>query len=449
MAKPDFLDPEIEKLTEKLAKDPNSMVFAPLADSYRRSGLIEEAIDIVKKGLDKHPDYASAYIVLGRCYQDQKMYELARAEFEKALEVAPENFVAAKLYANMLVSLGQKEEAIKRYNQLLETNPGNEEIKRSLEDLRPEEVESVPEELSSEADPSVFDVGSMGEKRGPPAGALGANDVPPDTDGEAPDLAAVFGEGFRTPDAEEVEQIGRSPFDFGTIPESASREPEKREKNEDVPPAFLEPTATGERRTVRKPLDLGGAPEPSTGDEEQPEGKKVDDVHGGPYEQLPDGELPQAPEVDKGLGELYAAQGAIDKAIETYEELLEKEPSNEEYKKRLAELRAGSEPIVREESIFPSEILEPMPESPAPIAQPQPTPEAQPPDAPEPKRPSTNQTISLSELFGGEEVTSGPVRPKETTHPSTMDEKEKTKSKKEESKEGLESFENWLDGLEK
>jgi len=445
MADRGFLDPEIEKLTEKLAKEPNSLVFAPLADSYRRSGLIEEAIDIVKKGLDKHPDYASAYIVLGRCYQDQKMYELARAEFEKALEIAPENFVAAKLYANMLVSLGQKEEAIKRFNQLLETDPGNKEIRQTLEELRPEEVESEPKELSSEADPDVFNVGSIGETREAAAGVSDMRGVPPDTDDEAPDLATVFGHGSETPRVEEVEETGRSPFDFGTIPESASKEPEKIEKGEDTPPAFLEPTVVGQRGAVRKPLDLGSAPEPSTGEEEQPEGAGVGDGHG-PYEKLPDGKPPEA---DEGLAELYAAQGAIDKAIETYEKLLEKEPSNEEYKKRLAELRPDPESVIREESVFPSEILEPTPESPARVAQPQPTQEAQPPDEPEPKMPPTLETISLNELFKDEEVVSGPVRPKETTHPSTLDEKEKPKSKGEESKEGLESFQNWLDGLEK
>lgn len=446
MAAPGFLDPEIERLTEKLAKDPNSMVFAPLADSYRRSGLIEEAIDIVKKGLDKHPRYASAYIVLGRCYQDQKMYELARAEFEKVLEIAPENFVAAKLYANMLVSLGQKEEAIKRFKQLLETDPGNAEVKNSLEQLRPEEAAPVPEELSSDADPSVFDVGTFAEKMEP-----AASGAPSDTgNDEAPDLARVFGGGSSTPETEEVEGTGRSPFDFGTILDSASEEPEKSEKNVDTPPAFLEPTVIGQEGAVRKPLDLGGIIEPDTGKELLPESEEESGVPG-PYAQLPGQELPETPEVDKGLAEVYVAQGATDRAIETYEKLLEKEPSNEEYKRRLEELRKGPEPVIREESIFPSEILEPTPESSIPIAQPQPTPEVQPPDDPGPKRPSTEETISLDELFKDEDVTSGPVRPKETVHPSVMDGKEKAKSREDEEskREGLESFQNWLDGLEK
>jgi hypothetical protein len=75
----------------------------------------------------------------------------------------------------------------------------------------------------------------------------------------------------------------------------------------------------------------------------------------------------------------------------------------------------------------------------------------QPPDDLGPKRPSTEETISLDELFKDEDVTSGPVKPKETVHPSVMDGQEKAKSREDEEskREGLESFQNWLDGLEK
>lgn len=453
MADPGFLDPEIERLTDKLSKDPNSMVFAPLADSYRRSGLIEEAIDIVKKGLEKHPDYASAYIVLGRCYQDQKMYELARAEFEKALEVAPENFVAAKLYANMLVSLGQKEEAIKRYKQLLETDPGNAEVKKSLEELRPDEAESVPEELSSEADPSVFDVGRITEKKEPDMDMSGAVGISSGAETEgAPDLTTLFSGKPAASETEGEEGGGRSPFDFGTIPDSASREPERTKKESDTPPAFLEPTVVTERGAERKELDFGGVAGTDT-EEKLPEGEGAGEggfAVSGPYAELPTQESREAAEQDKRLAEIYAEQGATEKAIETYERLLEKEPSNEAYKKRLAELREGVQSIVREESIFPSEILQPTPESSDSVDEPESAPEPTPPDDSSSEKPPAQQTISLNELFKDDEVISGPIRPKETVHPSMMDTEEKPKSTDdEESKEGFESFENWLDGLEK
>ena len=72
-----YLDPEIERLTELYEKDPTARVFAPLADAYRKSKLYDEAIDILKKGLEIHPGYVSAHLVLARCYYDKDMLQLA------------------------------------------------------------------------------------------------------------------------------------------------------------------------------------------------------------------------------------------------------------------------------------------------------------------------------------------------------------------------------------
>ena len=62
------LPPEIEKLSERLAKDPKSLVFSSLANAYRKNNMIDEAIEILQKGLEIHPNNVSARIVLGRCY---------------------------------------------------------------------------------------------------------------------------------------------------------------------------------------------------------------------------------------------------------------------------------------------------------------------------------------------------------------------------------------------
>lgn len=54
------LRPEIETLSQKLETDPKSKVFAQLADAYRKSNMIDEAIEIAKKGLEIHPNYGAA-----------------------------------------------------------------------------------------------------------------------------------------------------------------------------------------------------------------------------------------------------------------------------------------------------------------------------------------------------------------------------------------------------
>ena len=55
-------------------------------------GKSSEALDIALKVVEKHPDYARAYEVLGRIYQALGDAEKARAEFEKALDLMKEDF---------------------------------------------------------------------------------------------------------------------------------------------------------------------------------------------------------------------------------------------------------------------------------------------------------------------------------------------------------------------
>ena len=62
---------EIEKLERRYAENPDGRFFAPLADAYRKAGNLVRALELVRAGLGKHPDYLSAHIVLGRCLLDK------------------------------------------------------------------------------------------------------------------------------------------------------------------------------------------------------------------------------------------------------------------------------------------------------------------------------------------------------------------------------------------
>ena len=58
---------EIEKLEARYRDNPKGRNFAPLADAYRKAGLIDNAVELCQTGLKLHPDYVSAYIVYARC----------------------------------------------------------------------------------------------------------------------------------------------------------------------------------------------------------------------------------------------------------------------------------------------------------------------------------------------------------------------------------------------
>ena len=92
---------EIEKLEARYRENPKGRNFAPLADAYRKAGLIDNAIELCQTGLQLHPDYVSGHIVHGRCLVDKKDDTGAEVVFRKVLDLDPENILALKVLAEI------------------------------------------------------------------------------------------------------------------------------------------------------------------------------------------------------------------------------------------------------------------------------------------------------------------------------------------------------------
>ncbi len=104
---------EIEKLERRYAENPKGRNFAPLADAYRKAGQLDQAIELCKNGIERHPDYVSAYIVYGRCLVDMKDDTAADEVFHKVLSLDPENIIGLRV-------LGEIAERNSRFDQAVE-----------------------------------------------------------------------------------------------------------------------------------------------------------------------------------------------------------------------------------------------------------------------------------------------------------------------------------------
>jgi len=141
---------EIERLREKTEKDPNSKLFVPLAEEYKKAGMYDEAIDALIKGLEKQPTYLSARVSLGKIYIERGMLADAMAEFEKVIAAIPENLYAHKKLAEIYRELGDKDKAIKEFRTVLKLNPLDEWAATSLSSLEKEPVPPVQEPLAEQ-----------------------------------------------------------------------------------------------------------------------------------------------------------------------------------------------------------------------------------------------------------------------------------------------------------
>lgn len=152
---------DIEKLRLKVEKDPASRLFLPLAEEYRKSGMLDEAIAALLRGLERHPGYTSARVALGRIYIEKDMLQDARAEFERVISVVPDNLFAHKKLADIYRDLGETDKAVAEYRTVLTLNPLDEEAMACLDSIGGgPEVERrssfSPEEAGGEGPRGIF-----------------------------------------------------------------------------------------------------------------------------------------------------------------------------------------------------------------------------------------------------------------------------------------------------
>ncbi len=118
-------DQALPALEKRVEENPESLAFARLADAYRKKGDVQRAIDICTDGLNKHPDYATGHIILGRCRLEQESFDHALHEFTETCRLDRNNQMAIKMLADIYSKQGREGKAGDLYNILLRMDPEN------------------------------------------------------------------------------------------------------------------------------------------------------------------------------------------------------------------------------------------------------------------------------------------------------------------------------------
>ncbi len=126
---------EIKKYEDTLAKDPLSFCFAPLAELYRKVGLLDEAVDVARKGCGHHPEYVGGFMALGRAYFEKGLKNESREALERVIAVNPDNNLALKLLSQLYLDFGEYQLAENVLRALLAMNPDDVESNLLLRSL--------------------------------------------------------------------------------------------------------------------------------------------------------------------------------------------------------------------------------------------------------------------------------------------------------------------------
>ena len=150
---------DIERFEAEYAERPDGLVFARLADAYRKTGDPERALTLLEQGLRRHPNYFSALIVQARSFLDLERSAEAEEAFRRVLALDGENMVALQALGELARERGALEEAAGWYERLVQVDPLNEDAAAAFRqlaerDLR-EATEVIARDLESPEPPSV------------------------------------------------------------------------------------------------------------------------------------------------------------------------------------------------------------------------------------------------------------------------------------------------------
>ncbi len=297
------LNQQIDRLEEiyKSDKDPQGRAFVPLAEAHRRLGDFGKALALIQEGLVVHPDFASAHMVAGWVHRSRQEPDDAMRSFERVLELDGENSLARAAIAELI-----DDQRAQTYRDKMAMKKAAGESAVGITD---EERPVVPIASLAPAAPAVTPSAPLG-----PAESVSAGVHRP-----------------VVPIASLAPGVERPVVPIASLAPGAP--------DETVAATGLLPNGTG--RPVVSILSL--APD---GDEDAA------------YDEVPvGGEI-----YTQTLAELYASQGATDKAIEVYRELIETDPDDESLNSRLAELESlepGSLGMPDQRQTVPIESLAP------------------------------------------------------------------------------------------
>ena len=373
------LSPKIEDLKARVRLDPKSRLFVPLAEELRKIGRREDAEAVLRSGLEHHSGYLSAWISLGRCLIERGERTEATGALMNALSIDPGNVVAARMLADNYLALGEKVEAIKKLKRVRALLPSDTSVEEAIASLERELGQTPPSPAPAPPEPAA---GFQPSATQPPAdqevsGAplLQAESPEPESETEQPVSAG----------AAEPEPVGSSPEPSGPseMQVAASRPFFLQGDEQDDEPAAVAPE---ERQYVPEPpaferLDGSSTAGPIAGsvqqDEVPPDALAGDELApfeaertGGFSEQVPAddsdldeteeevrAEAPVDPEISTlTMADLYARQGHVEAARDIYLRMLERDPANDEVKRKLDLLgdspaAAGNPPAGRREAV--------------------------------------------------------------------------------------------------
>ncbi len=328
----------LSQLKKTYRRYPKSILFAHLADLYLHKNQVSRALSLCRAGCEQFPHYATGFTILSRCHQARGDLEEARAAQQRALDLDPENPGGLVRLAEIFHDQGRSAQALESLQQAASLADLSQEAMDLMDRLTyAQRVESTRagidglldnetqlDALALEMEREEPDGGDSrirepdpAPESAPPSANSSDNGTAPGPDAgdqpEAADLAA----GSLTDPVEEGDGHAAHLADSAEEADLDFQDGQLADSEED---AACESPKPGDDELLHLFQEI----------EDREEGEMTAEAAKPASQDHP---IPTAT-----LAQIYSDQGMVQRAADTYRQVLARDPGNKEIRRRLADL---------------------------------------------------------------------------------------------------------------
>jgi tetratricopeptide (TPR) repeat protein len=145
---PHLLQEPLSRLSElqrRVQSDPAPFVFAQLAEEYCRAGRYADAVACCRTGLDRHPGYLTARLILGRALVALARWDEAADAYLTVVTAAPDNLAATRELAETYDRQGRVADALQFYRRALALARNDRSLEAAIAALSAGDSPPTPE----------------------------------------------------------------------------------------------------------------------------------------------------------------------------------------------------------------------------------------------------------------------------------------------------------------
>ncbi len=170
----------IREYRQRLQRDPNPLAYALLAEAFREEGMLREAEDVCRQGIERYPSYATTRVILAQILEERDDIEAAQREYEAVLFYDAGNLISRTALGRLLIKQGDMAQAAQHLEHVLFLSPGDDAARELLDVARgerppPAEPRAPVEDRRGRKAPAE---GGAGGATAPSSGEEGAAAVP-------------------------------------------------------------------------------------------------------------------------------------------------------------------------------------------------------------------------------------------------------------------------------